>query len=61
MNLGLRTLLFIAAIVCFIIAIFSDVHWPDWIAIGLICSVGAVLVAELGWDRRVGTGMTNRT
>jgi len=60
MNLGLRTLLFIAAIICFFIAIFSDVHWPDWIAIGLICSVGAILVAELGFDRSLGTG-ANRT
>jgi uncharacterized membrane protein YjjB (DUF3815 family) len=60
MNLGLRTLLFIAAIICFFIAIFSDLHWPDWIAIGLICSVGAVLVSELGLDRPLGTG-TNRT
>lgn len=55
MNLGLRTLLFIAAIICFFIAIFSDLHWPDWIAIGLICSVGAILVAEMGWDRSLGT------
>ena len=58
MNLGLRTLLFIAAIICFFIAIFSDVHWPDWIAIGLICSVGAILVAELGFDRQLGAGTT---
>ena len=35
MNLGIRTILFIAAIICFVIAIFSDVHWPDWMAIGL--------------------------
>jgi uncharacterized membrane protein YjjB (DUF3815 family) len=60
MTLGLRTLLFIAAIICFFIAIFSDVHWPDWIAIGLICTVGGFLVAELGWDRPLGTG-TNRS
>ena len=60
MNLGVRTLLFIAAIVCFVIAIFSDVHWPDWMAIGLICSVGAFLVAEMGWDRPLGTTTTRR-
>ena len=75
MNLGLRTLLFIAAIVCFIIAIFSDVHWPDWIAIGLIlfilavfdeddyanllawglgCVAAALLLTDIGWDRKLG-------
>ena len=61
MNLGIRTILFIAAIICFFIAIFSDTNWPDWTAIGLICTVGGFLVAEMGWDRPVGTGMTNRT
>jgi hypothetical protein len=62
MNLGIRTILFIAAIICFIIAIFSDIHWPDWTAIGLACTVGGFLVAEMGWDRPLGTGTTtNRT
>ena len=42
MNLSIRTILFIAAIVCFVIAIFSDVHWTDWTAIGLACTVGAL-------------------
>jgi hypothetical protein len=59
MNFGLRTLLFVAAIVCFVIAIFSNKHSHDWLALGLICNVGAFLVADLGWDRR-GT-VTNRT
>jgi hypothetical protein len=56
MKLGLRTLLVIAAVVCFVIAIFSDIHWPDWIAIGLACWAGSILVADLGWDRPMGTG-----
>jgi sorbitol-specific phosphotransferase system component IIBC len=51
MKLGLRTLLLLAAVVCFIIAIFVTSHVTDWIAIGLACSAGAVLVRELGWDR----------
>jgi hypothetical protein len=55
MNLGIRTILFIAAIVCFVIAIFSDVHWSDWTAIGLACTVGGFLVSEIGWDRPIGT------
>jgi hypothetical protein len=55
MNLSIRTILFIAAIVCFVIAIFSDVHWTDWTAIGLACTVGGFLVAEMG------TGTAHRT
>jgi hypothetical protein len=59
MNIGVRAILVIAAVVCFIIAIFSDVHWPDWIAIGLACWAGSILAAELGWDRSLNT--TRRT
>jgi hypothetical protein len=61
MNVGLRALLLIAAVVCFIIAIFSDVHWPDWMAIGLACTVGSFLVADMGWDRPLGTRTRTRT
>jgi hypothetical protein len=61
MNFGIRTILFIVAIICFVIAIFADLHAGDWLAIGLACTVGGFLVAEMGWDRPVGTGMTNRT
>ena len=55
MNLGLRAILLIAAVVCFIIAIFSDVHEGDWIAIGLACFAGSYVVADLGWDRSFST------
>jgi hypothetical protein len=55
MNLGLRAILIVAAVICFIIAIFSDIHWPDWIAIGLACWAGSFVVADLGWDRSFGT------
>jgi hypothetical protein len=51
MNLGLRTLLLVAAVACFVIAVFATTHYPDWLAIGLACSAGAVLVRELGWDK----------
>jgi sorbitol-specific phosphotransferase system component IIBC len=50
MNVGLRALLLVVAVVCFVIAIFSDVHQGDWIAAGLACSAGAVLVRVMGWD-----------
>ncbi len=61
MALGLRAILLIAAVVCFIIAIFSTVHYPDWLAIGLACTAGAFLADSLGWaDRTVGS-MSRRT
>jgi sorbitol-specific phosphotransferase system component IIBC len=58
MNLGLRAILVIAAVVCFIIAIFSDLHQGDWIAIGLACWAGSILVGEMGWDRSIGRRRT---
>jgi len=61
MNLGLRALLLIAAVVCFVIAIFTDLHWPDWIAIGLACFAGSYVVGELGWDRQLMSGPSRRS
>ena len=60
MNVGLRALLLVAAVVLFIVAIFVNaVHELDWIAAGLACTSAAVLVRELGWDRKLGmTGMS---
>ncbi len=54
MNVGLRALLVLAALVLLIIAIFSDLHQGDLIAAGLACYVGAVLVGDLGLDRALG-------
>jgi hypothetical protein len=59
MNVGLRALLLVAAVVCFIIAIFSDIHQGDWIAAGLALYTGSVLVGELGMDRSFGTTRRN--
>jgi hypothetical protein len=57
MNIGLRSLLLVAAVVLFVIAIFVNItHQMDWIAAGLACSAGAVLVREMGWDRVMGMG-----
>ena len=55
MNLGLRAILVIAAIISFIICIFATTHYPDWLAIGLACFAGSYLVGEMGWDRPIGT------
>jgi hypothetical protein len=54
MTVGLRALLLVAAVVCFIIAVFATTHYPDWLAIGLACFAGSYVVGELGWDRRIG-------
>jgi len=50
-NITLRMLLLLAAVVCFVIAVFVTTHVTDWLAIGLACSAGAVLIRELGWDK----------
>jgi len=55
MNVGLRALLLLAALVIFVIAIFVSVaNEMDWIAAGLACSAAAVVVREMGWDRTMG-------
>lgn len=57
MNIGLRSLLLVAAVVLFVIAIFVNVeHQLDWMCAGLACSAGAVLVREMGWDRVMSMG-----
>jgi len=55
MNLGLRVILLIAAVVSFIICIFATTHYPDWLAIGLACFAASYVVADMGWDRPMGT------
>jgi hypothetical protein len=56
MNLGVRVILLAAAVICFIIAIFTDLHQGDWLAIGLALFAGSYLVADMGWDRPLGAG-----
>ena len=60
MAIGLRAILLIAAVVCFIIAIFSTIHYPDWLAIGLACTAGAFLAESLGWGDRSWNDMGSR-
>jgi hypothetical protein len=49
MNLGLRALLLIAAIIIFVIAALSDSNFGDLLAWGLACLAGALLVGETGF------------
>jgi len=44
MNLDLRTILLLAAVVLFVIAIFSTSHWDDFVAAGLAAFAAAFLV-----------------
>jgi sorbitol-specific phosphotransferase system component IIBC len=59
MNLGVRVILLLAAVVSFIICIFATEHYSDWLAIGLACLAGSFVVGDLGFDRPIGT--TRRT
>ena len=52
MNLGLRTILLLVAVVFFILAVFSDTRWPDMIGIGLAAFAGAFLSDALGYADR---------
>jgi hypothetical protein len=49
MNLGLRALLLIAAIIPFVIAALSDSNFGDLLAWGLACLAGTLLVGETGF------------
>jgi hypothetical protein len=55
MNIGIRGLLLVVAVVIFVIAIFSDVHQGDLIAVGLACTAGAFLAGELGITGSIGS------
>jgi hypothetical protein len=56
MNLGVRTILLIVAVVFFLLAVFSDTRWPDMIGLGLAVFAGAFLSDALGMaDRTFGT------
>ena len=56
MNFGVRTILLAAAVVLFLVALFSDENWSDLVALGLLAFAGAFLAEGLGWgDRTFGT------
>jgi hypothetical protein len=53
--IGLRGLLLIVALILFIVAVFSDLHQGDLIALGLAATAAGLLVEELGINTRFGT------
>jgi hypothetical protein len=62
MNLGLRTILLLIAVILFVIAIFSDTRWPDMMALGLAAFAGAFLSDAMGWaDRTIGSTRRDTT
>ena len=48
MDIGLRTLLVLVAVVLFVIAVFSDAHWPDLVAWGLAAFAASFIVGDRG-------------
>ena len=62
MNLGLRTILLAAAVVLFLIALFTDENYFDLVALGLMAFAGAFLVEGLGLaERTFGRTDSDRT
>jgi hypothetical protein len=55
MEFGIRILLLLAAAIFFLISIFSDIHWPDFIAVGLLLVALAMIVeatplGKMSWN-----------
>jgi hypothetical protein len=48
MKYGLRTLLLLAAVVLFVIALFSDANYADLLALGLAAMAASFVVDDLG-------------
>ena len=54
MNLGLRAILLIVAIILFVLAALTDAS-ADLLAFGLACLAAAFVVDELGIGTRIGS------
>ncbi|HVM69947.1 MAG TPA: hypothetical protein VM204_08970 [Gaiellaceae bacterium] len=55
MNFGVRTILLLAAVVLFVLALLMDDNWTDMVALGLAAFAGAFLSDALGYaDRSFG-------
>lgn len=52
MRFGLRGILLIVAIIMFILGVILHENAFDVVAIGLACLAGALLVSEIGFDKR---------
>ena len=62
MNLGLRTILLLVAVVLFVICVFATERYSDLLALGLAAFAGAFLSDALGYaDRTINTTRRNDT
>jgi hypothetical protein len=52
MNLGLRTILLLVAVVLFVLGVFAEERYPDLLTLGLAAFAGAFLSDALGWADR---------
>ncbi len=55
MNLGLRAILLVVAIILFVLAALMDTNTGDLLAFGLACLAAALVVDELGIGTRIGS------
>ncbi len=60
MNLGLRTILLLVAVVLFVLAWLVDDNFTDFLALGLAAFAGAFVAEALGWADRSFNTTTRR-
>ena len=53
MNLGLRAILLIAAVVLFVIGLFADENWTDLTSLGLAAFAASFVVGDLPLEGRM--------
>jgi hypothetical protein len=54
-NYGIKTLLLLLAALLFIFAVFNESNYADLLASGLLCVALALLLTDIGWDRKYGS------
>ena len=54
-NYGVRSLLLLLAALLFILAVFDEDNWTDFVGSGLAVFAISFLLADIGWDRRYGS------
>ena len=54
-NYGVRSLLLLLAALLFILAVFDEGNWDDFVASGAAVFAISFLLADIGWDRRYGS------
>jgi hypothetical protein len=61
-NFGIKTLLLLLATLLFILAVFNDGDtYANLLAWGLASVALALLLTDIGWDRKYGGSMSSRS